>query len=311
MDICFYNMNHLGDVYFASMFIHLICKSNRHVNFYCYFINGHIFFKNIPNIKSICSVDELYSGQLTNGSPPELQINSQILDILINNKMQVTGDKIISFANRPVLFVNTWCRSQHLMHNDYDIYSAINVYPSLIKTINLKYNIHLDFKIINRIELLENIKYCTEDTNNTTNYIDHDFTHTIFIFNFVPRSEQFNMNRLNHVIIQLSNRNNVILSCHNNLFDNNPNIKFVDKDYNIHMTPSCKNLIDMWDIAIKCKFTILLPTGSSWCFLHKLDVLRENQLLMFSHNEYCARLNRNINILLGEKKDLLKPFTLI
>ncbi len=308
MDVCFYNMNHIGDIYFSSMFLNLICKSNSSVNFYYYFINGHSFFENIQNIKSIQGIEENYSGTLINGHPPENLLNPTYLQLLIQNKMQSLGDKILTVNGTNILFINTWCVSDNLKHGDCDMASAIISYHNLIKTINSKYNLSLDFKMNRPIDLIEHIKQFSHVDCETNKYNESELTNAIFIFNFVPRSLSFNMNHLNHVISQLSKSNNIILSCYNSLFDNNPNIKFVDKDYNIRMTPSCKNLVDMWNIASKCKNVVILPTGSTWCFLHKLDVLRNNQILMFSSDEYRNKLNNNINFILGENKNLIGSF---
>ena len=311
MEICFYNFFHIGDTYFSSMFINLICSSNSNVNFYYYFINGHCFFENIPNIKSIQGPEENYSGTLINGHPPENLLNTKYLKLLHQNNMQWTGDKIITVEGKNVLFINTWCISDNLKHGDYHISSALNSYQNLIKTINSKYNLSLEFKINTPIELIRHITHFDCRDWDANKYNECDYTNTIFIFNFVPRSLGINMGNLNDVISQLRKSNNIILSCYNSLFDNNSNIKFVDKDYNIRMTPSCRNLIYMWDIASKCKNIVVLPTGSSWCFLHKLDVLRDNQIQMFGSDDCCNKLNGNVNFLLGENKNLIKSFGLI
>ena len=114
MEICFYSMFHIGDVYFSSMFINLICKSNIDVNFYYYFINGHSFFENIQNIKSIQGVEENYSGTLINGQPPESLLDTKYLQLLNHNNMQFAGDKIITVNGTNFLFINTWCSSDNL-----------------------------------------------------------------------------------------------------------------------------------------------------------------------------------------------------
>ena len=88
-------------------------------------------------------------------------------------------------------------------------------------------------------------------------------------------------------------------------FETNQNIKFVDKDYDIIPIPSCKNLLDVWDISIKCKKIIILPTGGSWTFLHKLNYIRSEQIYMFNNKHYGNVLNTYINCLIGENKNLI------
>ncbi len=128
---------------------------------------------------------------------------------------------------------------------------------------------------------------------------------TIFIFNYHPRSLHFDMNKLNNFILKESKTKNIILSYYDNVFENNPNIKFVDKDFYIYPIPSCKNLIDIWEIASKWKKVILLPTGSSWTFLHKLDNLKPQQLVMFNSSEYCNKLNNLINTICNADKQIV------
>jgi hypothetical protein len=46
MNICFFNCNHIGDIFFAQPFILNICKNNPSVTFYYWFYIGHVFFEN-------------------------------------------------------------------------------------------------------------------------------------------------------------------------------------------------------------------------------------------------------------------------
>jgi len=306
MEICFYNMNHIGDIYFSYFFINIICKMNLNVKFLYYFINGDIFFKKIPNIERISPIEDNYLNKLINGNPPENLLNNSVLQILINNNMQSVGSRIIECNGKKILFINTWCISSNLKHEDYDIQTALNSYQSLINIINSEYSLNLNFKINNYIELLHDID--SFDTNKNLNINEDELKDTIFVFNFKPRSLDFNMNVLNYNISKLSKNNKVIISTYEEIFENNENIKFADKNYNIYPNPSCKNLIDLWEIAYKCKKIILVPSGSCWTFFHKLPLLKENQIFIFNSNKYCNQLNKNINLFLEENKNLIKNF---
>ena len=66
------------------------------------------------------------------------------------------------------------------------------------------------------------------------------------------------------------------------------------------------NLLNIWEIAIKCVKILILPTGSSWTFLHKLNVIKQNQIFILNNTHYANLLNVNINFLLGETKNLIK-----
>jgi hypothetical protein len=131
-----------------------------------------------------------------------------------------------------------------------------------------------------------------------------DIIDVTFIFNYVPRSLQFDMSTLNNYITELAKNSKIILSCFDSVHDNNSNITFIDRDYGLRQDPSCKNLIDLWEIAIQCKTVVILPTGSSWTFLHKLNNIRDKQLYMFKSPHYSHILNDSINIL-GKNQNLI------
>ena len=306
MQICFYNMNHIGDIYFSSLFIKIICNLNRDKQFYYYFINGDIFFENIDNIKRLGKIENNYLNNLINGYPPENLVNNEILQILINNNMQAEGARIIKINNEEILFINTWCGSNYIYHagSDFDINSAIEPYKKLIEKLNNDYNLNIIYKLDDPKELINDINYYNKLF--LEKYSDIDVTCSVFIFNYIPRSIKFDINDLNNYISELSKTKKIILACYNNIFDNNENIKFIDKDYNIIPNPNCSNLIEIWEIAIKCNKIIILQTGGSWTFFHKLNEIKEDQIYLFHGNQYIDRLNNNINLLLGENKNLIK-----
>jgi len=305
-NICFYNMNHIGDIYFSSIFVNLICKSNKNMNFLYYCICGDNFYEKIPNIQRINRIDSDYSNNLKNGNPPEELVNNEILNILIQNNMQKQYSKIIEYNNKNILFVNTWCASDCLHHTDYDLETAISCYEILIQKINSDYILKLKFEnnlneIMNDMFDVRINIYDKLDNNSLVNNLEE----TIFIFNYLPRSEHFDINFFHNFILILSKNCKLILACYDSIFDNNENIKFIDKDFNIYPDPKCLNLIYIWEIASKCNKVILLNTGSSWTFLHKLKTLKTNQLFLFYSNSYLNRLNKLINILCNENKNLI------
>lgn len=300
-------MNHIGDVYFISLFLNIICQQNKDVQFLYYTINADIFLENIPNLSRIYPNDIIYSNQLVNGQPPENLLNKNVLTLLLQNKMENVGMRILNFNNNNVLFVNTWCKSSILNHDEYNVSTAINSYKHLISTINLNFNCSLKFSLDNPNQLIQN-NYNFLDNfnkNDPEGKIDDD---TIFIFNFTPRSLPYNIQLLNNFIRNLSISNKIILTTYNDLFQDNKNIKFIDRDYGIIPIPSCRNLLDIWEIAIKCKKIIILPTGGSWTFLHKLKEIKPDQIYMFNDTNYHKILNNFINTLTGENKNLINFF---
>jgi hypothetical protein len=301
-------MFHIGDVYFTSLFVNLICKQNPDINFYYYFINGDIFFNHISNIKRIVPLEQTYNNKLINGNPPEDLLDKTILNFLIKENLQFSGYCILNVNNHDVLFINTWCISNILKHDDYDINGAINSYNRLIHVINNEFNLNIKFIYDNTVNFLDyiNTEYkCIEGLDNT------NFENTVFIFNYKTRSFDINTDKLNLIIRDFSISNNIILTSYDSLFDNIPNIKFIDKDYGIYPVPSCENLLQLWDIAIRCKKIILIPSGSCWTFLHKIQNFKNDQVFIFDSLCYCNKhsysnkLNNLINLIIGENKNIV------
>lgn len=303
MYICFYNMFHIGDVYFMSLFLNIICKQNKNIDFFYYTINGDIFFKHITNLHRLSPNDNNYSSNLVNGQPPEQLLNKSIFNVLIN--FSSVSYKILKYNNDNILFVNTWCKALPLKYDEFDIDSAIKSFKDLILKINENFNYSLKFDINNPCDdILNNYNKINISIEYNKDIQDIN-NNTIFIFNYIPRSISYNMNILNNYISYLSMNNNVILASYNNIFQGNKNIKFIDKDYGIIPEPSCQNLLTIWNIAVKCKKIIILPSGGSWTFLHQLENIKKDQIYMFNNKHYEVVLNNYINTLTGEKKDII------
>lgn len=307
-------MYHIGDVYFTSLFVNIICKSNEHNNFYYCFIHGDVFFKNISNIKNICPIKNNYNRNLINGQPPENLIHNDILNILLNNNMCDINAKIIQINDENILFVNTHGKCLEFI-TDYNFYYNIRRTKTLVDFLNVEFNLTLECNINyffdNPLKIIEHFcDYNDFHQNVCENINECSFNDSIFIFNYVPRSLTFECNPFYDFIVNLSKKNKLILATYNKLFDDNPNVTFIDKKYNIHPDPNCENLIKIWNIAIKCKNVILLPTGSSWTFLHKLHEIKENQLYIYNDKcndtDYCDKLNNNISFLLNKKMFLIQ-----
>ena len=301
MNICFYNINHIGDVYFSSFFINLICKQNPSIHFYYYVIQGDVFLENIENIERITPNENQYNSILTNGSPPEDLLNKDVLNILLQNRMESCCGKVLQYNNTNYLFINTWCKAQYLNHNDFDFITAIQAYNNYINIINNIFGTTLTLDA-NKNNIIDQ-KLITYRKNAPTS-IDN-IENSIFIFNYKPRSYQYDMNRLNNFIENTSKTEKIILSTFDVKFINNNNITFIDRDYNIHPTPICDNLLLLWDIAIKCKIITIIPTGSSWTFFHLIDKIKTPQIYMLNDKHYQTQLNNNINFIIDQTKNII------
>ena len=307
MSICFYNMNHIGDIYFNYFFINMICNQNQDMNFYYYFINCDVFFENIKNISRIFPIESEYSSHLISGEPPENLLNNKILSILIQNNMQKTMYRKLIVDNKEYLFVNLWCASDFLSHPDFDFISAIPKYSNLINKLNNEFLLNLNC-ITNNNQLIEN-KICENLNYDALNLNEQNLNDSILIFNFKPRTISINVNLFNKFISNLSNDNKIILTSYDKIFDNNKNITFIDRDYKIHQSPRCDNLLFIWEIAVKCKKIVLLPSGSTFLFFHKLDKIKENQVYMFNDVNYYNLLNKNVHYFTNKNLVNLITFT--
>ena len=298
--ICFYSLQHIGDIYFCSTMINEICKSNPDLQFYYYSIHGTIFFEGISNIKRIDNLESEYIIPIANGEPPENLIDRKLFDILLPHAC--TSSINLNYNGSEILFINVWCASPYLNHTDFCFNSAIYSYNKMINIINNQYNINLNFPLPNPYSILH---FMNKNSYKNINVIPDDLKETIFIFNYIPRSLSFDMNKLNKYINEISSLSKVILTCHDSIYDNNENVTFIDKTYGIYPVPSAENLLQIWDIASECKKVIILPTGSSWTFLHKLNKLGTDIVFMFNAESYTARLNDNIKFLTGVDKEVI------
>ena len=296
VNIVFYNLNHIGDCYISSFFINFIVEQNPNINFNYYFIQGDSFIKNRPNISRINKEEfnNRYSKELHSGEAPENLINNNFLKFLLQHKYQLSQIRAESYNNTNYLFLNTWCAAPIVGHADFDLGGAFEGWKKLMLDVKKQLNVELIF------DLKPNIDF----VNIFTDYNDYKLNDEemkkmkdiIFIFNYKPRSCHININNRNRLIESLINNNKVMLANYEKQFENN-NVLFFDRKFNIEPAPDCLNLKYMWDIICHCKKIVILPTGSSWTFLHKLKDLKNDQIYMHQGDSYITRLNSNIRFI--------------
>ena len=301
-NICFYNTQHIGDVYHSSIFINMIASQNPNLLFYYYFINGDIFFSS-KNLKRLGEKNKNYNSKLISGIPPENLQNNNLFKFLLqkNHNHQI---RLLNYENKNILFINTWCMASWDggTFPDYDFPASIPRWLNLIKKIQIDYKISINLEL--KVNQLDIIKY--PDINLTEDEIEFLKT-KIFIFNYKPRSINFSKEKVISLVNNYSNSNKILLAEEDPLFENNMNIEFFDKKFNIYPDIFCENLIILWQMIIHCKKIIILPTGGSWTFLHVLDKIRKNQIYLFHPNNdvYLNILNKNINYIVNENINLI------
>ena len=291
MKICFFNTNHIGDIYFSSFFIRRICELNPEIDFYYYCIQGDIFFRGVSNIKRIDMVKMNYDSELLNGEPPENLIDKSMLSFILENIGSWTKYKVEIYNEEEILFINTWCAANQC--TDFELISANNCWSNIVERTNREYGFTLQYEFSCYKDLIYDIpvEFCHKDDSAI------DFDNTIFVFNYKPRSLNFDFDKLQNYISSLSESKKVIVACYDAMFDGNPNIRFIDRDFGLYPTPCCSNLIHIWNIAKKCKKVVLLPSGSTWTFFHELRDLKVGQLYIFDSPLYCNSLNNMISLI--------------
>lgn len=307
MQVCFFNLAHIGDIYIFASFLRHLCNLNKNVKFLYYTIYGDIFFQGINNLYKITQTTTSYSSDLVNGFPPEELLNIDFVRFIkshIDDKK--TCYKVINCNNTPILFINTWILplSEYLKKDtlDFDYPHYNTLWELLINKINKEFNLNLYYKLENKLDLI--INNFREDLVELPSHICINYeklSDTVFIFNFMPRSVTFNMNYFHNWIKRFSIVNKIMLACYHDDFKNNPNITFFDREYDTKPAPDCSNLIKLWKIAKLCKKIVVVPSGSSWTFLHEMDELLNNKLYIISYGNYSELLNNNIFYFYGIK----------
>lgn len=301
MIVCFWDCGHIGDVYIDAIFLHYLCRLNNNIEFYYYNICGDVFFENIPNIKRISGSRE-YTQTLIDGAPPERAIDGTFLQYLYTNVGRYTHHKVLTINSSDILFINTWCTPMGF--TDFELSSAIPSWKNTIELVNSTYGLDLMFNPVTANELIGYFNITHNPIEPITDLFINNIRHKnlLFIYNYTPRSIQFEMNKLNSYIREIAKNtdNFIFLATENKEFNVYPNIKCCDTDFNINKQLSCKNLLQLWNIAKNCNTIIIIPSGSSWTFFHNLDYLKNINVYMFNSQLYADRLNANIQIICND-----------
>ena len=300
MKICFFNTNHIGDIYFSSFFIRRICQLNPEIDFYYYCIQGDIFFQGVSNIQRINRLQKNYNSELINGEPPEQLLDNSTLSFILNTIGSWTKYKVEKYNGEEILFINTWCAVNQC--TDFELIAGNNCWSNIVERTNREFGFTLQYECSVYRDLIYKfeIEFCHKE------YSDIDYDNTIFIFNYKPRSLEFDYNKLQNYILSLSESKKVIVSCYDSILDGNSNIRFIDRDFGFYPTPCCSNLVYLWRIAKKCHKVVILPTGSSWIFFHELTDLLKGQLYMFDCPNYCNSLNSMISLIDPSLNDFIQ-----
>jgi len=287
IDICFYNLFHIGDAYITSLIMNIICKSNIEMFFYYYIIKGNTFFSHIKNTKKIDDIKLIHE---------------------INSLERANPYKLISCDSKKILCINTWCRA--LRYQDYNITDALEKCNEIINKINNEFNINIKFNI-KKCEMLHPIKFSPEqkfiDFKNNTNL------NISFVYNFNSLSVPFHNNYilyLIHVLAKNIENKILIIPFYNSNYPVHKNILYLDRDFNIYPDENCDNLLKTWEIAKQCNSIIITTCGACWLFFDA-DIYKLPNILYYHSNDGYThdtdvKLNNNIKYFTNNNKNIIK-----
>lgn len=328
MKICLYNLLHIGDIYYSSLIVRKLCEENPEYEFYYCVPYGHFFFKDINNCKHINDIVPYYhykatiTKNLLGGY--EDGIFNEGFFFLKDELMWNKGMNVMNYNNEDILFVNTYDHSEYFIkHNSYNLNSNFRTMKYIVEDINNKYDMKLKYNIDDENMYLEKTIDRHIDLFNPYSYIQNnidinELKDSIFIFNFITRSVHTNLIELCNFFDKDEYKNEKLIFADSTTITekikSRNNVKYIDIDFCIQKKPSCENLYVIWEIAIHCKKIVIIPSGSTWTFLHKLNEINENQIYFYNNHigNFVSILNnvmnsyyeyKNIN-----KKDLIKPY---
>jgi len=287
LNICFYNLFHIGDAYITSLIMNLICKANPEITFYHYIIKGNTFFSHIENTKKIDDENLIHEINALEGKTPY---------------------KLILSNTKQFICINSWCAA--MGHRDYDITDALEKWNVKINTINTEFNMNIIFDI-KKCNMLHPIKFQAEQ--NFIDFKNNTKLNITFVYNFDSLSVPFHKNYIHHLINVLAkNIENkiLIIPFYNSSYPVHKNILYLDKDFNIYPDSNCDNLLKTWEIAKKCNSIVITTCGACWLFFDEDIHNIPNILYYHSNDKYThnadVKLNDNIKYFTNSSRNIIK-----
>lgn len=299
MNVCVYNLYHIGDAYFMSSMLNVLCRNNPKRTFYYAVAVGDAFFRHIPNLRRIGDTADHYE-MFSNGIPPETLVNTGILGWLYHELGTDTPWKVIQCGpnGEKVLFVHSW--GSVLSYPEFRHELALQKWYELVQTLNTECG--LDLKFPEPSSVSKELLYQPVIHTDIPEQLSLPRRRR-FIYNFRTRSVPSDP-RLIHVLLHaLYQRDKepvqTILPMYDPTLPCIPGITFCDRDYGIIPTPSCENLLHTWNIARMCDEVYILPCGACWLmFDQNMDTLPP-KIVMIQSPDYTGGLNKSISYFTG------------
>jgi ADP-heptose:LPS heptosyltransferase len=309
--ICFINLAHIGDIFFSLPFVNHICNNNKNIQFYYFTLYGYSLFNNISNISNIYEPPKIYNKYLNTGDAPELNYdtNNDLNKMMHNNRSNNLF--FFDFDNQKYVAINTWCGV--VVGTDFDFntykYNFFKKISELSKMINI--NINIDNTNINNLVTLPTVDITS--FNEWYNNNNNNNKKLIFIYNYRPRSNIYNLDAINNTIKMLAikyKQHVFIIPKYNSDLNNIENIKFCENDFNFIETPCCLNLLQIEMVTRKCDLVFTLPSGSNWLFVNNNIDSYTNKKYIINFPGYSNALNNWYKLITNTNNDIILPANL-
>lgn len=290
MNVCVYNLYHIGDAYFMSSMLNVLCRYNQDRTFYYAVALGDVFFRHIPNLRRVRNVAEIFA----NGA----LVDTGILGWLYHEIGTNVPWKVMDISGEKVLFIHSW--GSVLGHPEFRHELALQKWQELIHTINLE--CALDLKFPEPTTVLKELLYQPVIHTDIPKQLAMQARRR-FIYNYRTRSVPFNPRLIHILLYALHQRDKqqgmptqMILPMHDPTLGDIPGLLFCDRDFGIVPTPDCENLLHIWNIARMCDEVYILPCGACWViFDERIGTLHEKKIAMIQNPDYVSGLNKSIS----------------
>lgn len=308
MNICIYNLYHIGDAYFMSSMLNVLCKYNPGRTFYYAITVGDAFFRHIPNLQRIGAKTENYR-IFCNGLAPESLVDTRVLRWLQANTNRDTLWKRMHTSRGDFLFIHAW--SSVMGHNEFRHEHALRKWYELIQQLNSEYGLDLHYP--NPESIPKDLMY---QPNVHTEIPKHLMARSrVFVYNFRTRSVPVHPHLIYDIVRMLRQRDGsiqIILPMYDAVLANVPNVLFCDRDFGIIPNPSCENLLHTWNIALMCDEIYILPCGACWLMYNDRvsELCGKVKVYMANNPDYVEGLNQSLAYFTGTL-DNIKNVTIV
>lgn len=316
--VCFYNVTHFGDIYFAQPFVKHICIANPDVTFYYWAPFGHAAYEGIPNLIHLEPISDVTCSTITTEkntiihSLKNKYSYKKYFDFFYENFPNFVRD-FSTFEYRGMSFIafNTWWPSLFYAE-DMDYLCLLAGFKKKMILLNNIFGLSLNFdfennKMFPELPLINVPDHFTEWIKINRN------KNIVFIYNYEPRNVSFlSKETINTTISKICHSNphlHVIVPRYDDVFVGIENMTFCDRDFGFTENRTCANLLQIEHILQYCRLVITLPSGSTWTFMNRHISSYHGRTAFYlwgDYPEYAKRLNNWYKYATGKTNNIIQ-----